>query len=163
RAAALPRVPRGSGPPPAPARPDPPTWPRRRVPDRPAAVHGPPDRLARHPSSGEPIRAGRGRSFEAGADVPPAVAAAEAAPQVVDLTSVIRVVGDHRGDDPAGRTQLAPIGGTQPIQLVIVGEQRDIGRELVMSTFEPSQDLTMRCLPLDPRFDGRRGESEGAA
>src|SRR5690242_7166447 len=83
---------------------------------------------------------GRRGSPEAELLEAPAIVVAEEAPEVVDLPRVVRVVGDHRGDQPARRTVVTPVGAARSRQLPVVAQRGHMTDERLVDPLEPGHD-----------------------
>ena len=73
---------------------------------------------------------------------------------MVDLPGVVRVVGDHRGDDPARWSALTPICQALDVELGVVAEGGDVLRKPGMDAIEPGADL-LRTPGISERLDLR--------
>lgn len=57
----------------------------------------------------------------------PAIGLLKQSTQVIDLASVIEIMGDHNADDIAGRESLSPIREPLPVQLAVILQRADGG------------------------------------
>ncbi|MFL5749153.1 MAG: hypothetical protein ACJ767_00910 [Chloroflexota bacterium] len=81
---------------------------------------------------------------------------------MVDLGGVVGIVGDHRRNDPAGRSELAPVRHPRCFQLGVIGTRGDMADKWSVSGLRPHDDLLRRALR-PKRLDQRRALPVGAA
>ena len=63
---------------------------------------------------------------------------------MINLTGVIKIVGDHDADDDAGRQSLTPICESLAIQFGIIWERANRGQPALVTLRQPDEKLIVR-------------------